>query len=172
MVVGGPTRIRRTTAGYQQALSVLLRGANHLVFMDPHLDPERNDYREFKNLLVMASRSDGVQPVIEIHRVCYEGLQDRRRVDDAEWERRFRKLRPDLQRAGLEAEVFIWPEEHDRHILSDLGGVHMGNGFTINNNPKSFSTWTRLPRNTADAVRREFDPSVNRPHHRFKIVGC
>jgi hypothetical protein len=35
----GEKRIRRSTKGYLQALGLLLRSANHLKIMDPHLDP-------------------------------------------------------------------------------------------------------------------------------------
>lgn len=172
LVAGGSPRVRRNTAGFLQNLEVFLKCSNHLVFMDPNLDPQRNDYREFKNLLLAACRSDGVQPFIEIHRVCYEGMNERKIVNNLEWETRFRNaLKPVLQPVGLDAEVFIWPEEHDRHILSNLGGIHMGNGLSINNNPNSRTTWTRLSRNSADEVRRQFDPSVNRPIHQFKISG-
>jgi hypothetical protein len=171
-VVGGETRVRRNTAGYLEALKVLLRAANHLKFMDPHLDPSLHDYREFRALLKAARRDDGVQPKIEIHRVCYEGPGERRPVSNDTWQKKFRDaLKEDLKAWKLDAEVVIWPDEHDRHLITNLGGIHLGNGLKINNDPKSFSTWTPLPRNTSDAVERKFDPDATKPHHRFMIVG-
>jgi hypothetical protein len=57
------------------------------------------------------------------------------------------------------------------HRKESLSGIHLGNGLKINNDPKSFSTWTSLPRNTSDNVERQSDPDANPAHHRFKIVG-
>jgi hypothetical protein len=171
LVVDGPSRVPRYTAGYLSALGVLLRSANHLMIMDPHLDPAHHDYREFKQILLSAHRSDGVQPTIEIHRVSYLGVGRQEFPSNHDWEERFKTaLKSPLERVGLDAEVFIWPDEHDRHIISNLGGIHMGNGLKINNDPNDTSTWTRLPPRTAESVQRQFDPSVNRPRHRFHIV--
>lgn len=172
LVVRGSARIPRNTAGYLSALGVLLRSANHLSIMDPHLDPSHRDYREFKELLLAARRGDGVQPKIEIHRVSYLGVSNRTFPTPEEWENRFRTaLKQSLEQAGLDAEVFIWPDEHDRHILSDLGGIHMGNGLKIFGDPNATSTWTRLPCSTFEDVQRKFDPAVNAPVHRFSIVN-
>lgn len=171
-VVGGETRVRRNTASYLEALKVILRSANHLKFMDPHLDPSLNSYRDFRELLNAARRSDGVNPKIEIHRVCYEGPGDRNIVGNKEWEMRFRNaLKSDLESWSLDAEVVIWPDEHDRHLITNLGGIHLGNGLKVNNDPTSISTWTPMPRNTSDEIERQYDPDINQPLHRFMIVG-
>jgi hypothetical protein len=171
LIVNGPTRVSRNTAGYISALGVLLRNANHLMIMDPHLDPAHHDYREFKQILLSARRNDGVQPKIEIHRVSYLGVGRNEFPSNQEWETRFKTaLKSPLEQAGLDAEVFIWPDEHDRHIITNLGGIHMGNGLKINNDPSATSTWTRLPPRTAEDLQRQFDPSVKRPRHRFYIV--
>jgi hypothetical protein len=42
------------------------------MFIDPHLDPARQHYSDFIQIL-RALRRPAVQPLIEVHRVCYEG---------------------------------------------------------------------------------------------------
>lgn len=171
-IVAGPPPVRRTTANYLNALGVILKQATHIMIMDPHLDPSHHDYREIDQLLIATHRSDGVQPKIEIHRVCYTGAGNRKIISNEDWENNFKThLKPSLQAAGVEAEVFIWPDAHDRHIITNLGGIHLGNGLKTNNNPNDVTTWTRMPSTTADEVQRQFDPSENTLIHRFLIVG-
>ena len=62
-------RLNRKLADYRQHLDPILRCANSLMFIDPHLKPERHDYREFGDLLAGAGQRSP-PPRIEIHRAC------------------------------------------------------------------------------------------------------
>jgi hypothetical protein len=170
----GP-RIARTIESYLTHLDKVLRFSSHLMFLDPHLDPTRFGYRDFLKILKHAARSNGRQPRIEIHRVCYEGSGRHRSViPNNEWERRFRnKLDSELRSVHLSAEVFIWSDGHDRHLISNLIGLHLGNGFDVNSDPNAKVTWTRLSSLDRDQIQREYDPAVNgsRLNHRFSIGG-
>jgi len=156
-------RLARNTAEYRHNLEPILRCANSLQFIDPHLDPTRHQYREFVDLLVYAGHRQPA-PLIEIHRVCYEGSGPSRRIlnlDDLERDFRRALARP-LAAAGLQATVFIWDDFHDRHLISNLVGVSLPNGFDTTNDPRSVTTWTRLGRNDRDDVQKEFDKSSGR----------
>ena len=80
------------------------------------------------------------------------------------FERRFRDgLSDPLRAAGLQAEVFVWDDFHDRYLISNLVGISLPNGFDTDRNPTSVTSWARLSRTDSDDVLREFDP-VSRRH--------
>jgi hypothetical protein len=73
--------------------------------------------------------------------------------------------------AGLQVEVFIWDDHHDRYLITDLIEIEMGNGYDTTANPNDVTTWSRLGRATRDDIQREFDPAANRHSlkHRFTV---
>ena len=158
--------LSRTLADYTNHLEPVLRCSNSLMFIDPHLDPMQDRYREIGELIEMAGRRPA-PPRIEIHRVCYEGSGPGRwfpmRENRDYFERHFRDgISARLRAAGLEAEVFIWDDFHDRFLISNLIGISLPNGFDTTRDPNSVTRWTRLGRNDRDDVQREFDPASQR----------
>jgi len=153
-------RLVRSLAAYKEHLDQILRCANSILFIDPHLDPGRHRYREFGNLLAHAGRRTPA-PLIEIHRVCYEGSGPSRRILAlAEIEHVFRDvLSTPLRSAGPNTEVFVWDDFHSRHVISNLIGTLMENGFDTSGGPNSITTWARLGPAHRDDVQREFDPA-------------
>jgi hypothetical protein len=103
-------------------------------------------------------------PLIEIHRVCYEGSGPGRRIlDVTELEQGFRHaLAGPLAMAGLQATVFVWDDFHDRYLISNLLGISLPNGFDTTKDPKSVTTWTRLGRTERDDIQKEFDEASGR----------
>jgi len=167
--------LHRSMADYLEQLDPVLRCANSLMFIDPHLDPARPGYRDFVQLLAAAGRRSPA-PAIEIHRVCYEGSGPSRVFpmrDEAEYfERRFRDaLQGSVRAPGLSVEVFVWDDFHDRYLICDLIGISLPNGFDTTAHPTSVTRWTRLGRKDRDDVQREFDPASRRHalRHRFAI---
>lgn len=156
-------RLARSMAAYWHNLDPILRCANSLQFVDPHLDPARHQYREFVDLLVHAGNRKPA-PLIEIHRVCYEGSGPGRRILDVrELERGFRDaLTGPLAIAGLQATIFVWDDFHDRYLISNLMGISLPNGFDTTRDPTSVTTWTRLGRNERDDIQREFEEGSRR----------
>lgn len=156
-------RLTRTIAAYRVALDPLLRHANSLMFIDPHLDPSLHAYRDFVTLLVAAG-GRAPAPLIELHRVCYAGSGVNRVVlTPVVLEAAFRQpLANALQVAGIAAEVFIWDDFHDRYVISDLMGILVPNGFDTTGAPNSQTTWSRLGRPERDDIQREFDPNAGR----------
>ena len=167
-------KLQRTTADYLKHLEPVLRFSNSILFIDPHLDPAKRGYRDFGALLGGTGKRK-VAPRFEIHRVCHEGSGHGRDFplerDSSYFERRFRdELARPLSAAGLQAEVYIWDDFHDRFLISNLVGISLPNGFdTGGAHPET--RWTRLGRADRDDVQREFDPASNRHklHGRFII---
>ncbi len=65
----------------------------------------------------------------------------------------------------------IWPDFHDRFLVTDLVGLSMSNGFDASNARGATITVTRLSRKDRDDVQKEFDPASNRlgQPRRFRI---
>lgn len=163
-------RLARTIIDYQTHLAPVLRSAHSIMFIDPHLDPTRYGYREFKELLARAGGRTPA-PRIEVHRVCYEGSGEGRRILAAgEIEQRFRdELAARLRGAGLRVELFVWDDFHDRYVISNILGILAANGFDTTAAPESTTTWTRLGRGTRDDLQREFDPAGRRHTLRYRL---
>lgn len=153
-------RLNRTFKDYRNALSLILRKANSIMFIDPHLDPTQPRYQDFVTLL-KAAGSRSPTPVIEIHRVCYHGSGKERQIDVPQLEADFRNaLTEPLTEVGLNVEIFVWDDFHDRYVLSDLVGISLPNGFDTK--PNSTTTWARLGRSDRDDVQKEFDEASHR----------
>jgi hypothetical protein len=167
-------RLARSIEEYLRVLSLVLHNANSLMFIDPHLDVARHNYQEFQRLIAACARDNpNLNPLIEIHRVCYIGSgQQRRIIANEEWQESFtRILRPLVQQYALRIEVFIWDDFHDRYLISNLIGISLPNGFDTTTNPTDVTTWTRLGPKEKDDVQREFDPAAARHQliYRFAV---
>lgn len=153
-------RLARTLADYEKHLTLALRYSNSLMFIDPHLDPEKPGYQDFAALLQKAA-GKSPPPLIEIHRVCYEGSGPARQLpligDSRHFKRRFHSvLAEPLHSVGLNAKVFIWDDFHDRYLISNLAGISLSNGFdTSRDNART--TWARLGNRDRDEIQQEFD---------------
>jgi len=169
---GPSVRPERTIEAYMEHLRIILQCANSIMFIDPHLDPTRRGYRKFIKLIeIICTRKR--HPLIEIHRVCYEGSGPGRQIIDiGEWEKRFNSLlQPIVTKADLSIEVSIWDDFHDRCMISDLIGVSLSNGFDVSSKPDDITTWARLSRIDRDDLQREFDPASgkHKKHGGFTI---
>ena len=159
-------RLQRTPEDYEKHLELLLRFSNSLRFIDPHLDPGKPRYRSFGKLLQRAgNRARAPAPQIQIHRVCYAGSGRKRRLplrnDSLYFRQSFDDALADLlSAAGLQAEVFIWRDFHDRYVISDLAGIGLLNGLDVSMAPDDFTTWHRLGRDDRDDIQREFNPAA------------
>ena len=151
--------LTRTFADYERHLDPVLRCSNSLLFIDPYLDPAKDRYREIGALLALAGDRTPA-PRIEIHRGSREGRRDK---EGSYFEHHFReKLADPLRAAGLQAEVFVWDDFHDRFLISNLIGISLPNGFDTAQDPNALTRWTRLGRGDRDDVQREFDVASKR----------
>ncbi len=163
-------RLGRTLFDYENNLSLLLRHANSIMFIDPHLDFRKPRYGDLATIIGrITTRAN--KPLVEIHRVCYEGPPATRTFPAAaDWEQRFRNGLAAVLGRGLRIDVYIWDDFHDRYLISDLIGIGMLNGFDTSAATNNLTTWTRLGRNDRDDVQREFDPAANRHTLRAKFT--
>lgn len=163
--------LKRTTENYLQVLGPTLRHSKSIMFIDPHLDPTRDNYKDFVELL-KACGTRMFAHRIEIHRVCYSGSgRERQVVSETEWRLRFNSvLGQTVRQMGLEVEVFLWDDFHDRYLISNLIGILIPNGFDTESKP-STTRWARLDREHRDSVEKEFDPASRKRtlHYRFKL---
>ncbi|QII12704.1 hypothetical protein KsCSTR_33250 [Candidatus Kuenenia stuttgartiensis] len=152
----------RYISSYIDNFKLILKCANSMMFIDPHLDPTKPRYQDLQRVFSsMAGRSPA--PPIEIHRVCYvRSGRSRQVLPESDWKSCFHALSSSLLSAGLFADVFIWDNFHDRFIISDLVGISAQNGFDTTTHPGSKTTWNRLGRQERDDVQREFDPASGR----------
>jgi hypothetical protein len=168
-----PSRIvPRNIDQYQDVLKLVLSNANSLIFVDPHLDPSQLRYSNFIRLLLAAKRSPAA--VLEVHRACYEGSGPSRQIFTgsrrADLENRFRESwRVPLEQLGIKVSVFVWPDLHDRALISNLIGMRVSNGFDESNDASETVTFSRLGREDADKVQRDVDPAVNKPIYSFQV---
>lgn len=164
---GATIRVDRKVDAYQEKLSLLFSCSNHLMFLDPNLDPTKANYRDFTTLFQFVNGRDPL-PSIEVHRTITEGAGPGRRVlSQGEWERRFRSALQPILPADATVEVFLWDEMHDRYLLSNIIGISLPYGFDTSRRQFDMTTWTRLDRSVRDDVMREFDPHS----HRHKLQG-
>lgn len=152
-------RLQRRAPEYRRHLDLILRCANSIQFIDPHLDPTRDRYRHVADLLRDAGRRTPL-PQIEIHRCSRSGNAELH-VDQIE--SKFQELAGALQSINLRAQVFVWDHFHDRYLISNLVGISLPNGFDTSNSTE-LTTWTRLGPRERDDVQREFD-FASRRHH-------
>ena len=125
----------RKTAEYLKVLNRILLQANSLMFIDPNLDPSSFNYREFHKILApVANRI--IKPHIEIHRSFCEGDGPGRTFPkESDWKERFSTLKPALKLAGVDVEVFLWDDFHERYLVADIVGIMAPGGFrTLNSN--------------------------------------
>jgi hypothetical protein len=162
--------LKRSTEAYLQALGPTLRHSKSIMFIDPHLDPKRDDYQDFVELL-KACGTRTPAPKIEIHRVCYSGSgRERQIVSETEWRQRFDSaLGKPVRQMGLQVEVFLWDDFHDRYLISNLIGILIPNGFDTESNP-STTRWARLDREHRDSVQKEFHPAGQKHTLRNQFV--
>lgn len=166
------TRLARCRSEYENQLRLIMKSANSVMLIDPHLDPTLGRYSDVLPLLHLAQGRSPL-PQIEIHRTMYVGSGQHRQLPDAaEWETRFRNAwGHHLSTSGMKVEIFIWDDHHDRYLITDLIGIKMGNGYDTTSNPNDITTWSRISRRDRDDIQREFDPACNRHtlRHRFTV---
>ncbi len=170
---GSSVRLARTFDAYKLNLALLMRCANSIMFIDPHLDPAERRYHDvLQLLLVLAGRNP--MPLVQIHRVGhFDGADKRNALPEAEWKSRFMVWAKALQQIGIPLEVFIWDHFHDRYMITNLLGISVPYGFdTTRDVNNQLTTWTRLSRTDRDDVLREFEPNAQRHqlHCRFSFA--
>ena len=156
-------RLERTINDYKDALKLILRYANYIMFIDPYIYP--NDrYADFMKLLKAANNRPSESPVdIEIHTKI-------RNIPGKDREESLEKMKTTFQKSfavpspsKLNVKVFIWDDFHDRYLISNLVGIQMSNGFDTTTGPLK-TIWSRIGRKDREDVERDFDATIRGVH--------
>ena len=155
-------RLNRTIKDYKDALELIFRHANSIMFIDPYIYPSQGNYVDFIQLLEAAGNRppQSPRPFVEIHskirNIPGKNKEKTRRI----MENTFRnKFGPALLQFNLEVKVFVWDDFHDRYLISDLVGIQMSNGFDTSTGPLQ-TIWSRIGRTDREAVERDFDANI------------
>jgi hypothetical protein len=151
-------RIPRNIEQYLKLLDPLLRHANFIAFIDPHLDPTQERYKDFLYLLCHpAFAKRNCMPKIEIHRVATLGSGPDKVLAIPEIENRFRdKWETAIKDRNIQADIFLWDDFHDRFVSSELISMNWSNGFDTTTSPNAKVTVSRLSREDRDELQKEF----------------
>lgn len=162
-------RVRRDKKDYLKHLKILFRSANSIMFIDPHIDPSKTRYQDFISLLGTINQLER-KPLIEIHRCSYHSSgRGRTQVEYQEMKDKFQSsLNNLIGDLNFEIKIFIWDDLHDRHIISNIVGFHLGNGLDTSKSGDK-TTWSRLGEKDKEDIEREFDPDAGIHKLQFKL---
>lgn len=168
--ISNPRRssIGRTKAALESDLGFLLQESSFIQFIDPYLDPtDKDQYGDFPDLLKKCK----VGAMVELHRNVKIGTGPNAQIlNNSDWESRFQNAYDQAKAdRNLKITVVIWPDEHERHLLTNLQCLLVGHGFGTTTNPSARMACTPYPPVAADEKRREFDTAIRAPHHKFVI---
>jgi hypothetical protein len=160
----------RNAADYSRHIEPLMRHANSLAFYDPYLDPSESRYAYFPTIFEPV-RQRSEKPTVEFHRIVFKGSgQNRQILDQRALEAAFAPLSQSLKRLGVTATVYVWSNDHNRYLITDLGGFQFGNSLDTSEDVSTHDTWSRIERSDADKIARLHDPAVNGSMLRFRFV--
>jgi len=162
---GSSVRLQRSITEYIEHLRLILGCSNSIMFIDPNIDPNKPNYRDFRKLIDGICERQHI-PLIEIHRKLVDGSgRQGKMVSVSEWKKRFKDYFYFLDdKIRKKIEIFIWDDFHDRYVISDLIGINLPQGIDTSKEPQSITTWTRLKRTDRDDVQREFDKACQKQH--------
>lgn len=150
-----PMKVVRKAADMARFITPLLCWCSHVVFVDPHFGPEnprhRKPFEAFMAVLASAERRRPLLKPVEYHtgdKATCQFFQDA-----------CRRVLPELVPTGLEVRLVRWPQKaiHNRFILSDVGGVLVGQGLDEDEGAGSATDdWVRLDEATLAARWADF----------------
>lgn len=151
-------RIPRNIQAYSELLDPVLRNANFIAFIDPHLDPTQERYKDFIRLLThpsLAARK--IKPEIEVHRVAWIGNTENKLPRCADIKSMiFEAWDKELKQRSIKIKVFLWDDIHDRFVASDLLSMNWSNGFDTTTSTSAKVTISRLSRKDRKDLQDEF----------------
>lgn len=165
-------RLKRTICQYKKALTLILRHAKSIMFIDPYIYPAQSNYADFVQLIKAASNRPpkSPPPTVEINskirNISGKNREETRQIMENTFRNEFG---PVLSQSNLKAEVFIWDDFHDRYLISNLGGILVPHGFDTSTS-SNLTTWSRLGRSDRDDVQREFARESNKHKLQFNFT--
>lgn len=152
--------VQHTVNNYKEFLEPIIQSANSLIIIDRFLDPKKQNYKIFLELLQNICSSVRI-PDIEIHRTNYiKNSGNKNILSRGKWEKRFRNgMRDFNQSFKQKISVFLWEEFHERYLITNVVGIHSGNSFQIDKY-KDRTIWSRLNKVDKEAIESDFDETA------------
>jgi len=154
---GCSVKVKRTLADYVNVLRPVFKHSRSLMFIDPYLDLEASNYRDFVGLLREVAKV-GPDVHVELHRQIRVAGPGSQFVPAEEWHHRIRRaIDADPKLRPLKIDIFVWDEFHDRYLISNLMGISIPFGFDTSNKQDE-TRWALLTPEDTDDIRTEFSP--------------
>ena len=137
-------------------LNPILNYARKVILIDPYFNILRPRYRTTLNIVsqqLRNQRGNKQKGTIEIHaRYKYGETDDKKFISS--WERSSKDI---FQKYGHICKLYLWDNAdswHDRYIITDQCGVHVGAGLDVREEGKS--TWAKLEYITLADILKDF----------------
>lgn len=163
------TRTYLKSSSYNKLLKPIVEKSFRLTIIDPYLNPDGY----ITELLPFCTKLDAP---IHVH-IPLISPGERRTVLPSEafsWKEKrqheFSRFDTQLKRKSLRAEIHLWDHFHDRFIITNLLGIHMGKGLSINDKVNEITTWSKLSKLDREAVEREFDSNSGQRTLKYKFT--
>lgn len=152
----GTIRVEPSIDGYFRSLSQIAKLSKRLVIIDPFLNPEEPNYRDFPRLLVkLIELNRGL--FVEIHVKDKEGKHARMEP--------FKMALQSIKWSG-ELQLHVWDKFHDRYVISNLLGVSMQRGLEFGGAMKGeLLVWSRLTPEIREQKLKDVDPKLHERRH-------
>lgn len=131
-------RIQREAKPLAEAMSIMLKAAHHVLFVDAYYDPFKKEYQNTLRACLGFVRSDNPRLVCEVHHTEYRNGPPTGEIQNNAHEI-FRGVIPD----GLKLSIYRWREKdcgedfHARYLLTDIGGIRVDAGFSAEGSHES-----------------------------------
>lgn len=132
------SRIQREAKSLAEAMSIMLKAARTVLFVDAYYDPFKKEYQNTLRACLGFVRSDNPGLVCEVHHTEYRNGPPTGKIQDNADEI-FRDVIPD----GLKLSIYRWREKdrgedfHARYLLTDIGGIRVDAGFSAEGSHES-----------------------------------
>lgn len=137
-------------------LKPILNYARKVTLIDPYFNTLKARYRTTLNLVaeqLRIQRGNAQKGTIEIHaRFVLGELDDSKFISS--WQRSSKEI---FQKYGHLCKLYLWDKAdswHDRYIITDQCGIHVGAGLDVREDGKS--TWAKLDYNTLADIVKDF----------------
>lgn len=123
--------IPRDAASLAEAMRLLLRTANTVLFLDAYYDPFNTKYQDTLRACLSLVHAANPVAVCEIHHLDHKKCPPAEAIE-REAQAKFRSIIP----AGMTVTIYRWREKdggadfHARYLLTDKGGIRIDAGFS------------------------------------------
>jgi hypothetical protein len=129
--------VQRNAAAMAGSIAPLLRASHELLFVDPHFDPLKIEFRNPLEQFLASAIHD--RDPREITKVEIHAKDDDDKSSTQMFQERCSRLLPGMIPIGMSVHIYRWRQKdggeklHNRYVLTDLGGVRFEIGLDEGN---------------------------------------